>query len=106
MTVLAVAGCSGGAAPSSPQAAAQAWADAGLHHDLKAQQALTCGAGSEQQGLLNMVTYAVTSWKAGPAKQDSATSWGVPMQAVEVGGRTEATLTFRVVREHDKYLVC
>lgn len=105
-TVVAIAGCSGGDAPSSPQAAAQAWADAGLHHDRKAQQALTCAAGSEQQGLNDIVTVAITSWKAGPARQNSPTSWGVPMQAVDVGGGTQATLTFRIVREHDKYLVC
>ena len=104
-TLLTLAGCSGGGAQSSPQAAAQAWADAGLHHDLKARKALTCAAGANGEQMLQAVTAAIVSYQAGPARPDSPTSWTVPMQVEQVGGDT-ISWSFRVVREHDKYLVC
>jgi hypothetical protein len=104
-------GCSGSGdhGPSSPQAAAraaaQAWADAGLHHDRPARRALSCAAGSSGEGMLGLLTYATRAYKAGPAQPDGPLSWMVPVQAIKLDG-DKVGLTFHVVREHDRYLVC
>lgn len=107
VAALTVAGCSGSGedGPSSPQAAAQAWADAGLHHDQPAQRALTCAAGSSGDDMLGLLTYATKAYKAGSAQPDGPLSWTVPVQAIQLDG-DQVALTFHVVREHDRYLVC